>query len=226
MIGIYYIANKNNGKMYIGKSKNIEARIKRHFAKNNKPNSLYRDIEILGNNCFAWGVIEECCVDKLDDLEVFYINSYESHIYGYNIINTKYAMQCEYSRVKIKKWSNTIEQKKERSARMRRKWCDEEWKNNNLKHLTSASKKHHYLLNNNDEYKKFFSERCSSNRPNRKSITMLDKETQCPIIKFEKLEDAAIYIRKNCDYPKADYSTIRKAAKNKNRSAYGYKWLM
>lgn len=63
------------------------------------------------------------------------------------------------------------------------------------------------------------------NRPNKKAVAMLDKDRGIHISTFEKLMDAASWIRENTKYIKADYSTIRKAANN-NGCAYGYRWRL
>lgn len=91
MIGIYKITNKINGKIYIGKSSNIERRWKEHirhskdkFSKN-KP-AIHRAINKYGKNNFTFEIIKECEIDELNDLEKYYINEYRSNVkdIGYN----------------------------------------------------------------------------------------------------------------------------------------------
>ncbi|MGN1124939.1 MAG: GIY-YIG nuclease family protein [Candidatus Gastranaerophilaceae bacterium] len=87
-IGIYIIRNVVNNKCYIGQSQNIETRIREHkyLLRNNK----YGNLKIqnawnkYGEDNFVFEVIEECMIDELDELEIFYIKKYDSHYNGYN----------------------------------------------------------------------------------------------------------------------------------------------
>lgn len=81
MIGIYKITNKENGRVYIGQSINIEKRIKRHKRdmKNGKekPKSLQNDYDSSPDS-FEFSVLCECSIDELDGLENFYIAAEKS----------------------------------------------------------------------------------------------------------------------------------------------------
>jgi group I intron endonuclease len=83
MIGIYKITNKQNGKVYIGQSNNIERRFSEHKQKRYETIDDY--INILGVDNFDFEVIEECNIDELDNKEQLYIQQYQSNINGYNI---------------------------------------------------------------------------------------------------------------------------------------------
>lgn len=83
MVGVYAIENIKNNKMYIGKSKNIDKRWKRHkstFKNESEWNKeaykypLYEDMRKLGLENFRFFIVEECKEDILDKTEVFYIN--------------------------------------------------------------------------------------------------------------------------------------------------------
>jgi hypothetical protein len=88
--GIYKITNKNNKKMYVGSSINIEQRKKDHFnmLKNNKHHSK----ELQGSynrtkdkNVFKFEIIEEVKDEtELKVREQYYINLYDSMFNGYN----------------------------------------------------------------------------------------------------------------------------------------------
>ena len=89
-IGIYKITNKINGKVYIGKSKNIEKRFTQHkYGLNNNSNHnihFQNAWNKYGEENFEFEIIHLCDKKYLDDLEIYYIyhyNSYESD-YGYN----------------------------------------------------------------------------------------------------------------------------------------------
>lgn len=83
MIGIYKITNKENGKIYIGQSNNIERRLKEH----KQPKMLTIDdyITALGEDKFTFDILEECSLSELNDKELEYINLFHSDIDGYNI---------------------------------------------------------------------------------------------------------------------------------------------
>ena len=83
MIGIYKITNKNNGKVYIGQSNNIEKRLSEHKQKRTMTIDEY--INILGVENFTFEVLEECALNELDIKEQQYIQKYNSQEDGYNI---------------------------------------------------------------------------------------------------------------------------------------------
>lgn len=85
MIGIYKITNKDNNKVYIGQSTNLERRYKEHFEWNNKSNQ-YIDLLIkdLGKEKFSYEIIELCDSNELDEKEKYWINYYQSFYEGYN----------------------------------------------------------------------------------------------------------------------------------------------
>lgn len=82
MIGIYKITNKNNGKVYIGQSANVERRISEHKQKRSMTIDDY--INVLGKENFDFEIIEECSLDELDQKEQEYIAKYNSAQEGYN----------------------------------------------------------------------------------------------------------------------------------------------
>lgn len=86
---IYKIENMENGKVYIGQTKqSLDARIKGHIFKANNeevlPNSLHYDIRNLGIEQFSVEIIAKCSNNKLDDMERYYIDKYKSYETGYN----------------------------------------------------------------------------------------------------------------------------------------------
>lgn len=85
MIGIYMILNTINGKIYIGKSINIERRWKEEL--NGQLNAhIRRSMDKYGIANFKFSVILECEAEELDEKEKFYIDFYNSHHrdFGYN----------------------------------------------------------------------------------------------------------------------------------------------
>ena len=91
--GIYKIYNNKNGKFYIGSSKNIENRWKRHkirLSRNYHPNQhLQASWNKYGESAFELNIIEECLEEKLLEREQYYINYTDctNKKIGYNIIS-------------------------------------------------------------------------------------------------------------------------------------------
>lgn len=83
MIGIYKITNKENGKVYIGQSIDIERRLDEHKKKRSLTIDDY--INALGVENFTFEILEECQEKELDQKEQDYIKEYNSRINGYNI---------------------------------------------------------------------------------------------------------------------------------------------
>lgn len=90
MIGIYCIANTENGKMYIGQSLNIETRLyehKRHLMNGEHINKhLQYSWDKYGGGHFIFGVLEICSPENLDSEEIRFIELYSTmnDKFGYN----------------------------------------------------------------------------------------------------------------------------------------------
>lgn len=90
MTGIYCIKNMINGKMYIGKSIDINSRLAGHFR--GLGNNSHHSIKLqhawnkYSPENFVTGTIEECDVEDLDSRERFYIELYDSYRNGYNCV--------------------------------------------------------------------------------------------------------------------------------------------
>lgn len=92
--GIYKITNKINGKSYIGQSVNIDKRIKAHLWAYNKEHlptynyHLYQAFRKYGIDNFEISILETIdTIDKnlLNELEIKYIQLYDSYHSGYNM---------------------------------------------------------------------------------------------------------------------------------------------
>lgn len=90
MIGIYKITNKINGKCYIGQSNDIERRWKEHKNSFSNPNASdyeskkSRAFRKYGIENFDFQVLEETCLEKLNDREIYWICYFNSVEKGYN----------------------------------------------------------------------------------------------------------------------------------------------
>lgn len=83
MIGIYKITNILNNKSYIGQSVNLERRKNEHFSGNTKQ-YIDEEIALVGKEYFTFEILEYCTQDKLNELEQYWINYYDSFYNGYN----------------------------------------------------------------------------------------------------------------------------------------------
>lgn len=87
MVGIYKIQNKQNQKIYIGQSNNIERRFREHCSptrwkttKSPIDYAIHKD----GKENFIFEIVEECSPGKLNDRETYWIKYYKSYPNGYN----------------------------------------------------------------------------------------------------------------------------------------------
>lgn len=87
--GVYAIRNIRNGKMYIGSSKNLNRRRRRHFTqlKLNKHHNSHLQSAYNNKSYFVFGVLKLCKPGKRLSLEQKYINHYKVYKdqYGYNM---------------------------------------------------------------------------------------------------------------------------------------------
>ena len=86
MIGIYKIINPN-GKIYVGKSKNIEVRFNsykklQHCSQQTK---LYNSLKKYGPENHIFEIVEECLYEELNDREIYWGNLYNTLEFGLNL---------------------------------------------------------------------------------------------------------------------------------------------
>lgn len=86
--GIYKIANKSNGKVYIGQSNCVPNRISSHFLMLRRGRHHSRGMQVDWDNgdIFEWVIIESIPVSQLTERERYWINHYSSNSTekGYN----------------------------------------------------------------------------------------------------------------------------------------------
>jgi len=87
---VYQIVNNQNGKIYIGASRDIKNRWRMHkldLKKREHINAfMQQDFETYGIEAFDFFVLEECSIDELDEKEKYYIETLQSRelFGGYN----------------------------------------------------------------------------------------------------------------------------------------------
>ena len=96
---IYSITNNETGRIYIGMTNHPDPynRWKQHKwgltgVKNGnkkRPTDLQLDMVELGIDNFSYNVIEECNSSVVNDREIYWINEYNSHKNGYNMVTPR-----------------------------------------------------------------------------------------------------------------------------------------
>lgn len=87
--GIYKITNLKTGECYIGQSVDVKKRIYDHLkaacgVDTPKDNLLYQAMKKYGIENFSIELLQECTNQELNQKEKYFIELYQSHIYGYN----------------------------------------------------------------------------------------------------------------------------------------------
>ena len=91
MCGIYVITNNINNKKYIGKSCNLNRRLRHHQVDTFNPNSMeyntviHKAIRKYGVSNFSFEILEECKEEDLDSREIYWIKKYKTYGKGYNM---------------------------------------------------------------------------------------------------------------------------------------------
>lgn len=87
--GIYKITCLLDNKTYIGQARNIGDRWKQHIKAglgiDSTSNKLYTAMQKLGVENFTFEVIEECPSTQLNEREKYWIEYFQSNIYGFNM---------------------------------------------------------------------------------------------------------------------------------------------
>lgn len=88
--GIYKLTNQRTKECYIGQAIDVKKRIYEHMraglgVDTPQGNQLYQAMKEDGIENFSIELLEECSGNKLDKKEKYYIELYQSQIYGYNI---------------------------------------------------------------------------------------------------------------------------------------------
>lgn len=101
--GIYLIKNMINGKVYVGKSKNIEKRMASHKSDRKRGTEnihLFRAIQKYGESAFENFILEECGEEILMEREKYWIEKYNSldRNFGYNILPAEMSAPTFFGR--------------------------------------------------------------------------------------------------------------------------------
>ena len=88
--GIYKITNRINNMAYIGQAVDIGARFKQHIkrglgAETPTRNKLYPAMFATGIENFKFEILADCPPNKLNEMEKYFIEVYETQSFGYNV---------------------------------------------------------------------------------------------------------------------------------------------
>lgn len=88
--GIYRITNLKTNESYIGKSTNIKNRFKQHIRTaigldGVARTKIHSAMKEYGIDNFSFEVLEKCTKENYSEREKYWINFYETNVYGYNI---------------------------------------------------------------------------------------------------------------------------------------------
>jgi len=122
MIGIYFIKNKINSKIYVGSSIRIEKRWIDHRATlkaNTHANDyLQKSWNKYGSNNFEFGILEICSKDQIEEKEIYWITKLQTmnKSKGYNLL-----FQCSRPIM-------TEEVRKKKSKATKKLWKDKKFR--------------------------------------------------------------------------------------------------
>jgi group I intron endonuclease len=198
---IYLIINKINDKKYVGQTRQLlNKRWSYHIteSKTYRDRPLYKAMNKYGIDNFNIRILEECDVEKLNEREIWWINFFDSYLYGYNA--TTGGDYFEHSE----------ETKKKISATMSEVNRSDEWVSNVSKGLKNK-------LEKGEKWGFMLCENKGGAHAKRKiqGVNIITNE----IVEFDSLREAAKKIKGNEKYA----GNIGNSIKN-NWTAYGYKW--
>lgn len=153
--GIYCIENIKTNKKYIGQSVDIKDRWRRHISELNKGTHENDYLQKAWNKYtesnFRFYVLEYCHIDKLDEIEVYYIEKYNTlnRDLGYNLKSGGQNGGSKYSDEVRKKMSASVKQSYDENLKqLRSQTALNQWADPNIKEKIMGSNngmhgKHH-----------------------------------------------------------------------------------
>lgn len=161
--------SESETKYYVGQTIHLVRR--KHEHKMSRSDSYFdRAIKKYGYNSFEFSILEEIDLPtkeevkiKLDELEIYYINKYDSISNGYNIKPGGSSSKSEFETSAIlkmseaakKQWSN-LEFRKERSDEMKNLWKDKDYRESVSLGLKKAWENEEYRNNVSNKRKEMW----------------------------------------------------------------------
>jgi len=205
MIGIYKITSPNS-KVYIGLSKDIEARWKGYslFKKNAKQQTkLFNSFKKYGIENHKFEVVEECLFEELSEKEIYYIEKYDCIKGGLNISRGGYFF-----------WEVNLGKKHKESTivKMKEYWAENaKPRSKETIAKISKSKNENPRLTTPEMVQMY-----RDTSPNKKPITQFDLEGNY-IATFNSINEASRQLGIRND-------GISACLRGKQKTAYGHIW--
>ena len=220
--GIYCIENLVNHKKYIGQSKNISDRWRRHiYALNlgtHENDYLQKSWAKYGQGRFSFSVLEECGETQLDDKERYYIEKYDTinREYGYNLKSGGQDVNSYTDEVKNRIRKGVKASYDDPNRRMIQK-------ENALKQWADPSIKQKILGENNGMYGRHHTEESKRKISEKKMGTVSWRRNTTPVLCVElgnTYQDATAAGKELS----LDGSCILKVCKGERHTCGGYHW--
>lgn len=219
--GIYCIKNKITNKVYIGQSKNIKSRWRKHKSelKNGTHDNDYLQMawDKYGENNFIFRVLELCDENDLDEKECYYIKYYDAtnKDYGYNLKDGgQHGKMTEYSR---KKLSEAIKHSFEGPERRKKsiESAYKQWQNPEIKQKIMGKNNGMYGKHHTEEAK----EKISKARTG--TISPFRDKHKVLCVELNKIFEDAVTAAKELG---TQSGGILQVCRGERKTCCGYKW--
>jgi group I intron endonuclease len=221
--GIYCIENTVTNKKYIGQSKNIYDRWRRHKGELNHGNHdndyLQKAWNKYGEDSFSFYILDTCEINELDQREIYYIELYNTldRDCGYNLKSGGQFIKNTLSKESRKKLSNSIKESYCHSnlKEVRRIDALNQWTNPEIKEKIIGKNNGMYGRHHTEESKKKMSEHSKGIRSFRRNTT--------PVfcLELNKQFNDATEASKDLSL---DSSGILKVCRGERKTCGGYHW--
>ncbi len=221
IIGIYCIENTVNGKKYVGQSKDIKDRWRRHISELRKckhNNSYLQDSWIAyGESAFKFYVLEECSPELLDEKEQYYIDSLNSMSYGngFNLTTGGIKGNIITEEIRQKMSKSVTESYTDELREIRRKDTLEYWSN--------PENKKRILGENNGMYGKHHSEETKRKMSEAKKGKAAWRKYASPVY-CKELQTIFTNASEASKETNVSRDGIVKACKGERHTSGGYHW--
>lgn len=221
--GIYCIENIVNNKKYIGQSKHVHERWKKHVYEldcgKHYNDYLQKSWDKYGKENFKFSVLEYCDIENLDNREIYWISYYSTldRNKGYNLKSGGQFLKNIYTDELRRKISKSIKESysNQELRNLRSNFMTKRWEDPKYLESMSGENNPMYGKHHSEEAKKKMSE-------NRKGIPSATRNrTNVFCIELNKIFDDATTAAKELSI---DSSGILKVCRKERKTCGGYHW--